>query len=132
MLLSSTDLVRYVLHYSKSWVLPHMTYGTMYFVSLAKLFSFESSSNWTASALNRLSLLLKLFLSLSFLSMCWSTASWEHNGSLTSPVSLSKIWWSLQDLVLLAGFSVWTVPFCSIYCQLALIVLKSKYRANQG
>ena len=77
------------LHCSKSWILAHMTHGKTSFVSLARFFSFESSSNWIASVLNHLSILLKLFLSLSLLLVCWSTASREYNRSLTSSVSLS-------------------------------------------
>ena len=89
MLLLSPDLVRYAFHCSKWWFLAPITHGTTSFVSLVRLFSFESSSNWIASVSDPLSLLLKLFLSLYFLAVCWSTASREYNGSLKSSVSSS-------------------------------------------
>ena len=88
-LLYSSNLVTYALHCSKSWILVHMTHSITSFVSLARLFSLESSSNWIPSVSSHLSLLLKLFLSLSFLSVCWSTVSEECNGSLTSSFSSS-------------------------------------------
>ena len=124
-LLYSTNLVTYALHCSKSWILVHLTHSITPFVSLARLFSLEFSSTWITSVSTHLSLLLKLFLSLSFLSVSWSTVSQECNGSLTSSFfSSTKNWWNLQNLDLLSGFSVWTVPFCSINCQLTLAVLR--------
>lgn len=59
-------------------------------MSLLQSFSCEPPSNrMVSSTLNCLSILVKLSLSLSFLFVCWSTASQDHNGSLTSSSSLS-------------------------------------------
>ena len=117
MLLSSTDLVRYALHCSKSWILAHITHGTTSFVSLARLFSFESSSNSIVTVLNCLSLLLKLFLYLSFLLVCLSTASREYSLSewkaickclfinLHNENCLSSVYWLQHALDIHVKFS---------------------------
>ena len=84
LLLSYTDLVRYALHCSKSWFLAHITPWQH---PLCPWYGSSLLSNWIVSVLNHLSLLLKKFLSV--LSVCWSTASRDYNGSLTSSVSSS-------------------------------------------
>ena len=48
LLLSSTYLLKHVLHSFKSWFPAHITHGTTSFVSLVQPFSFESSPEWGA------------------------------------------------------------------------------------